>query len=470
MIKLKNIQKSHSHKITSIYFFIFFFVAACGNSRRPGLSDKELFAQRKVEAPQETDAQAPDVSDMETYTVPPGIKYKESRAVDPAHPPVVIDIETALNGGAKDIPLSSIGQNVKYIKVTIPDDLHVQDFVIKDDTLFVVCRGNTFSRMCMVLPYTLEGRFMKIIWNVTPKGIIKEYHPDIVTPDASKSDRSLPSTWSEIEHDIGERIFHANFSYTGKELQYTIYRSGERDHPEYSRHIVSSLNGLTKAVSFERFNLPSHTTVYQSSIGWIHVHTTADQWLKKQPWCLITFSSRCDTLCRFVNHVPFTSFYATAISNPDKITVYFYNDRFTFRTNYADTVFCLTAPDRILPVYVMHSGKYKLFATEGLKGQIGNKVYIEKIRETQRFLFISVNTPAREKQTLVYDKQQQTLRLNRNENLSNDIDRGPAFFPEKIMPDGKTMACSFRSDYFQNNPSNMFPSIAKNSVVFMIVQ
>ena len=85
-----------------------------------------------------------------------------------------------------------------------------------------------------------------------------------------------------------------------------------------------------------------------------------------------------------------------------------------------------------------------------------------------------INAPTREKQVLLFDKQRQTLRRHRKVRFSNDIDNGPAFYPEKIMPDGKTMACRYQSDYFQNNPSDkihsLFPSMAKNSVVFMIVQ
>ena len=92
MFKTKKSQKIFCTKQCWLVFLTFLIVTACGNSRRPGLSDKELFAQRSVETQQETDEQASDFSDMETYVVPHGIKYKESRAVDPAHPPVVINI------------------------------------------------------------------------------------------------------------------------------------------------------------------------------------------------------------------------------------------------------------------------------------------------------------------------------------------------------------------------------------------
>ncbi len=455
---------------------LLFLVAACGKSRRPGLSDSELFAK------QETANSTRQVLlnfDAEAYEVPSGIKYTESRAIDPTNPPVVIDIEMALHQGAEEIQLSSIGKSITYIKATIPKDMRVLDFIIRDDTLLVSCRGQ--MTQCIV-PYTLDGKFLNFIWEITPKGIAKRYHPDIEEepmPEISPQTGTRPpppppppnlSLWNKGD----EIIFNIDFDHTGKKVHYTITRWQDTEHPEYRKHIISLLNGVQQAVTSEKFSDAPHNTYYLPPAGWVHVYKTLDQWFKKSPWSLITFSSNGDTLCRFANYNPVTPVSVSAGSAPERITTYFYNDRLTFRTDYADTIFRMTAPDRIVPVYAINCGKYKLFATEGLRNQIDNKVYIEKISETQRFLFVSINAPTRKKQVLVYDKQQQTLRLHGNEYLSNDIDHGPAFYPEKIMPDGKTMVCSYGSTYFQNNPSDLmdrlFPSMAKNSVVFMIVQ
>ena len=454
------------------------FALACGKSRRPGLSDKKLFVQEET-----TDTLLQEFINFDAgmSVVPSGIKYTESRAVDPANPPVVLDIEKALHQGAEDIPLSSIGKSVRYIKTTLPKNMSVLDFVIRDDTLFVSCRDQDTNRQCIV-PYTSDGIFMNSIWDVTPNGITKKYHPDFeeeVMPSISSQEsreRNQPPPppglppWSK-----GDKIiFNINFDHTGKYIHYTISRWLDTEHPEYRKHIVSSLNGMQMAVSSERFNEPPHSAFYLPSDGWIHVYRTLDNWFKKSPWCLITFSSHGDTLCRFANYNPVTPVNVSAGMTTEKIIAYFYNDRLNFRTDYADTIFRVVAFDRILPVYAIHTGKYKLFAIEGLKGQIDNKVYIENIRETQSFLFVSINTPTREKQILVFDKQLQTLRLHRNEKFSNDIDHGPVFYPEKIMPDGKTMACYFISEYFRYNPSatmsKLFPSMAKNCVIFMIVQ
>ena len=488
MAGIENLQKSLPHgkirQTTSIQYrcyvlLVFLIVVACGNNRRPGVSDRELFTQRAVDTLQET-KQVPDFSDMETYVAPPGVRYSENRAVDPPQPSVDIDIEKALQREAENIPLSSIGKSIKYTKVIIPKNTSVLDFVIRDDTLFVSCRDQIANQQ-FIVPYTLDGKFMNFIWEVTPKGITKKNYPDLEEeellppePKMETNNRPPPPPPPMPPGSQGDEIiFDVNFDHTGKEIHYTITRQQDRNHPEYRKHIISRINGVQQAVYSERFEEGSIRTYFLPSIGWMRVCKTLDSRLKKSPWSLIIVSARGDTLCRFANHNPVTPVSISAGFTKEFINAYFYNDMFTFRTDYADTIFRVVAPDKILPVYAINSGKYKLLAVEGLRGQVENKVYIENIRETQDFLFISINSPARENHILLFDKQRQTLRLHRNESFANDIDNGPAFYPEKIMPDGKTMACKYMSSYFQNTPSttisNLFPSMAKNNVIFMIL-
>ena len=457
---------------------VFFLAVACGNSRRPGLSDQELFAQQEMA---DTLLQQ---SDAGTYSVPSDVQYTESRAIDPDRPPAIIDIETALHQGAEDIPLSNIWTTVNYIKTAIPKDMRILDYVIRDDTLFVSGRTQDKNRLCIV-PYTLDGKFLNIIWEVAPDGITRTYHPDIeeepmpviTAQEPTGGTRVPPPPPAESSWSIGEEVININqldFDPTGKDIHYRSSRWQDYEHPEYRKYIVSGLNGERKAVRFRRFSDAPHNTYYLPSAGWFHVYETLDEGFKKSPWSLITFSFDGDTLCRFANYNPVTPVNVTAGNGKDGLTAYFYDDRLTFRTDYGDTIFRVEFPDRILPVYAINCGKYKLFAAEGIRNQIENKVYIENIMETQRFLFISINAPTREEQVLLFDKQMQTLRKHRKESFSNDIDNGPAFYPEKIMPDGKTMACRYQSDYFQNNPlemiNSLFPSMGKNSVVFMLVQ
>ena len=471
---------------TKVFFnlMILLVVVACGQNRRPGLSDKELFAQKET-----TDTLRQELVDFDakTYIVPPGIKYTESRAVDPANPPIVIDIEKALQRGAENISLSSIGKSVKYIKVTIPKDMHFFDFMIRDDTLFVWGSISGTNVQC-ILPFTLDGKFMNFVWEVTPKGITKKNHPDIeeevLLPPEPKTEAKTnnrppppPSFSGAPNRSQGEEIIYSDqvkFDFAGKNVQYTITRYQDFKNPEYEKHVYSSINGELKATRYNKREESYNNTYFMPSIGWIYVYRTLDLWFKKSPWNLITFSTRGDTLCRFENYNKVTPTNLSAGYSKESITSYFYNDLLTFRTDYADTIFRLAAPNKIIPAYAINSGKYKLYAVEGLRGQIENKVYIENIRETQDFLFISINSPERKNHVLLFNKRQKILHLHENEKFANNIDNGPAFYPDKIMSDGKTMACWFTSSYFQNHPSttinNLFPSMAKNSVIFMIIQ
>jgi len=85
MIKIVNLQKK------KLFYYLLFFlvVTSCGKNKNPGLSDKELFSQKETT---DTTKLSTNNSDTATYVVPPGIKFKESRAIDPANPPVVLDI------------------------------------------------------------------------------------------------------------------------------------------------------------------------------------------------------------------------------------------------------------------------------------------------------------------------------------------------------------------------------------------
>ena len=95
---------------------VLFLVASCGRNRRPGLSDTELFSQQTTA---DTLRQALMDYDVETYIVPPGIKFTESRAVDPANPPVVFDIVNR-NLTIKKFDLSDYYMQVRYVKLKHP--------------------------------------------------------------------------------------------------------------------------------------------------------------------------------------------------------------------------------------------------------------------------------------------------------------------------------------------------------------
>ena len=126
-----------SRKLSIVHYqlsilLVLFLVASCSRNKRSGSSDQESFTQQETadmlletaDTLQETadtlQQQALIDFDTETYVIPPGIKYTESREVDVANPPVVLDIANR-NLQIKKFDLSDYYTQVRYIKLKHPE-------------------------------------------------------------------------------------------------------------------------------------------------------------------------------------------------------------------------------------------------------------------------------------------------------------------------------------------------------------
>jgi len=119
---------------TQLFFYlsVFLLATACGKSKGPGLSDKELFAQKETPDTKQKSKKETVSPDTGTYVVPAGIKYTESRAVDPANPPVVFDIANRkLN--IKKFNLSDYYTKVRFIKIKHPMPANEGNFLFDAD-------------------------------------------------------------------------------------------------------------------------------------------------------------------------------------------------------------------------------------------------------------------------------------------------------------------------------------------------
>jgi hypothetical protein len=69
---------------------------------------------------------------------------------------------------------------------------------------------------------------------------------------------------------------------------------------------------------------------------------------------------------------------------------YYYDGLLTMKQEYNDTVFRLIPPDRLLPVYIIDFGEYKVNYMEGLNPDfdLSNKYLLNSLHETNDFLFM----------------------------------------------------------------------------------
>ena len=260
----------------TLYFIVSHLLLFSCGGRNPNLSEKKL--RELLVDTVLADIESPELFSEKENNISSGIAYKENRSVDPARPPVTIDIETAVER-MPDISLNSIAKNVHYIMVDIPKGLHVQDFVIRDDTLFVSCRDQMATRQC-VFAYSNDGTFLNIVWEITLKEISKKYHPDIEKEAIIKNTTAQNTRWSSVFPDFTNKqiIFNVKFDNTGKQTQYNITQYNEEGRPSRNTYITKSLNG-GQSVMLSSDVAQRSITCFHPAVGWCRVFTTADVWL-----------------------------------------------------------------------------------------------------------------------------------------------------------------------------------------------
>ena len=321
------------------YLLIFLFLAACGKSRRPGLPDMELFAQKEtIDTLQKTSIDF----DAETYVVPPGIKYTESRAVDPANPPVVIDIENRkLN--IKKFDLSDYYTQVRYVKLKHPMPVAEGNFLFD-------------ARYRMTGEHTLVSGSFNSDFNFMKDSIVA----------------------GDVYFGFYSYDYQGNFLHTIKTFDFSkVY--------DVSQNMIScDQNDFRRAMEEISGNNRNNNRIrVNDEIMVSYVYNRIDT-LKED--FLITFSLKGDTLCRFRNYNPKPDKKGVPITAPSA-RMYFNDGIFTIQQAMNDTIYRMTSPNRLVPAYVLNYGSYKLDIA--LAGDFSEKFFPDIWRETDKYVLFT---------------------------------------------------------------------------------
>ena len=329
------------HLLPLLFFLL---LPACGKNRKPGLSDKELFAQQPTT---DTLKQAHTDFDPETYIVPPGAKYIESRAIDPANPPVMIDIANR-NLNIKKFDLSDYYTKVRYIKLKHP------------------------------MPAE-EGNFL----------FDAKY--DVSLKQGAMSGSGLSSKFSFLKDSIiaGDYFFgfhsydyEGNFLHTIKTFNFSkVYDVAQNtisyDESDFRNAVIGENNNNNR--NQNRFRIDDSTMVS-------YVYNRMDT-LKED--FLYTFNVKGDTLCRFKNYNPKPNKRGAPLGSPPSVRMYFLKKIFTIQQAMNDTVYRMTSPNRLTPAYILNYGPYKLdiaFAED-----FSDKFFPAIWKETGRYVLFTYN-------------------------------------------------------------------------------
>ena len=364
------------------FILIFLNVSSCGRNRRPGLSDKELFAQNNVEKLQPSEPE-PDFSDMETYVVPSGIKYKGSRAVDPANPPVVLNIANR-NLNIRKFNLGDYYTKVRYINLKHPmsaskgffnlDAIGVQfaDGGVNNTRLqrlnFKYSSQFQFTNDCIIAGdmwyglhcYDNEGNFLNTIET-------NDYYKEYKT---YASRNFISFAVSELKG------FYGRINVNGNYCLYNVMENNKGMLCLYDLKLKERI--LTRPFEESHFLLDNKTMASY----------TYEPVLLPENF-LYTFDIKGDTLCRFRSYQPVPEIRGGSYFSPPSPDIYYSGNRLTIRQVFNDTVFRVVSPDRLLPAYVLNFGTYQADIPTFFRGNISEKLLPVIWKEADRYILFT---------------------------------------------------------------------------------
>ncbi|MDR1171931.1 MAG: DUF4933 domain-containing protein [Bacteroidales bacterium] len=400
---------------------LFLLLFSCGN-RNPNLSEKQLF-----ELANDTIPAVSEKEDLPADTgkyIPSGVRYREKRGIDPARPPVTIDIIKNRNSSSR-LKLSDIASSLRTIRIKYPE-------------------GNTVRLQLYITGNRIYASNIHGLYDYSGNG---ELSATIVKNETDKG------TWG-----IG---FFGTFDVWKKLMMYNYFEAGNDEVQ------VNKLLLICAAEGYHKNNVIPLSKIIQAKF--IDDHSIIDA------RSFASFSLRGDTLCRFTDYEA-----RNGITNPESSALYRINGELTLRKAYNDTVFRVTAPNCWVPAYVVSFGEYRASPEESRKGSdMAGKLIPRSWYETPAHIYITYcegrdypNRRNREKVPYwgcVYNKAtRQLVHQEHNEHtyvplsFENDLDPdGIPFWIQGVTEAGELYMTVTKEDIKERIASRQYPETAQ---------
>ena len=413
-----------SRIVTLLFIACHLSLFSCGN-RNPNLSEKQLQALLN-DLPQKAETPLFALPDS-NYVPPAGALHTEIRSVNPAAPPEIIDIAGNLEN-RKEFKLSDIASSVRYTLLQQPPDTklsRIASIVSDDEHIFI----NTLQGLFC---YSTEGQYLYTVIKSQHEEDGRETRLNTGTNPLSNIDLLN----GKLVAQIMDKGFQLSF-FDVREMDSQMFLNNPSDElrnfgikPQYQRWL--SRNGRNIS---DQYFLMDDQSIFNTN--------------------LTINSINGDTLCK-LNHYDQLAVNRVLQGMGSRVTsnIYRSHGQIMLQTAYNDTVFRVTPPNRLSPVYVMNWGVYKPDISERFarNNDLEGKLLLKKWVETSRFIFLHYtegrDNPSRRDQGKVtdcwaiYNKTVKTLTHHATSDASalieNDIDPvGMPFWPEGINHKGE---------------------------------
>ncbi len=311
---------------------------------------------------------------LDTIIPNPGIKYPEKRGVDPKNLPKVINLANPTEN--KELDLNQFYSKVEYIKVKHP--LNEQGIAFLGNSTYqvyyeqgaamgsgansrvfptedkIIVGDNFFGYHC----FDRQGNY---IYTIAAKKELPEF-------DVKTNTATLQMT-PESELIAGISVLNDNCLITkvaNSKGNFAFHNLGKQK------------NYLTRPASYGTCSLLSPDTYISDMYNPAH---------KEKAPMLYVFDIKGDTLSRFMNYNSLADIGKGSYTNPESSIFYRYGKQLSMKQAYNDTIFRINA-DKLVPAFVLNLGSKKPDVQTALKGDKKGKIFIERLLETDDFLFV----------------------------------------------------------------------------------
>jgi hypothetical protein len=428
-----------------------------------------------------------------------GFRYKEDRSTDGSVPPIKINIAGNLENFA-DTKLSDIASDITYIRMaavpdtTVPSDLKFRYYLMDK---YVVA-----TNLYGIHLYAKDGRYIRSIVKNEMTGV--EVSPDEVR---FWFDYTMKGGTS-ITGVKGNSLFY-NYSnnITGQKyiMEYDCSSSQFSADYKFDPENPDKISGLGNiSIDLNHGNtIPPPLRKHQGMFGGnpeAFYYDPGVQILDANTYIvpsyddkkmLVVLNNQGDTLSEFSRKETLVNYTKSLTRGTDGGTQYEENGSLYMRPAFNDTVFRITPPNRMTPVYVLNLGAYKVTKQQGVDPdfKLTGKIIPGDWAETRNHIFMTFTKDdydcpnTRKNKTVkiyhaIYTKQTRQLSIIKGdpynyspEILENNIDGGvpvwPAFYmigkngEILISLKGKDLKERIKSEQYK---SSRAPALKKNAL------
>ena len=428
--------------------------------------EQEIILQAKEKEEAERLSREKELADT-LKKLPAGFRFREDRSVDPAFPPVVIDIAGSLDN-VKDFALSYVASKITYIRLErVPDTTFSRVMKFK---YYLTDKNIVAINPSGILLYSRDGKYLTTIVKNESTGI--EVTPDRMTVMGDNTFIGGGTTvWA-----MGNSLFYKyRNSFTGQsfimeydctQLPVSLSNQPDPEKPDMIRGLGNpvvdlnhgrksqpaakgSQNGMWSAGSEYLYNRLSSMLLDHNT----YVVQLSNNFAVGGKNMLGIFNKQGDTLATFAQFEKLTGFSKSLMRGTDQGAQYENNGKYFFRNAFNDTVFQVLPPNRLLPVFVLKLGKYKLLKKEGLDPDFDliGKIIPESWADTKNNVFLTFTRDSyncqntrKSKQLKIYhalfDKSTKKLFVVKGDPydyeadiLKNNLDGGISVWPSSYM-------------------------------------